>query len=131
MIASCLLGVQTTSFTVEIESCSSKSSCLPLLVISDKAAERRKEKTTQNGLEEDRKEVLAVKWLRLDFDWEFRGLMLLVLKSVWWDHNLPSGGLEASVHGNGSRSVLSPDLDSALSQKGRVLLTVPLLSHLC
>lgn len=84
----------------------------------------------QNCLEEHTKEIPAIKWLRLEFDWEFRGLVLLLLKSVQWDHKLPSRGLEASVSGNGSMSVLSPDFDSALSQKGRVLLAVPLLSHL-
>lgn len=84
---------------------------MPLLLISDKAAERRKKKKTQNHLEEHTKEVPAIKWLRLELDWEFRGLVLVILKSVWWDHKLPSRGFKASVRSNGSMSVLYPDLD--------------------
>lgn len=55
--------------------------------------------------------------------------MVLLLKNVLWDLELPAGQLEAYIWNNGSVSAMPPDLDSALSQKGRFLLAVPLLSH--
>lgn len=55
---------------------------------------------------------------------------MLFLKNVSWDLELPTGQqLEADVYRNGFISVISPDLDSALSQKGSFLLAVPLFSH--
>lgn len=49
---------------------------------------------------------------------------MLILKNVSWDLELPAGRLEAYVYDSGSISVISPDLDSPLSQKGRFLLAV-------
>ena len=54
---------------------------------------------------------------------------MLLLKNVSWDLELPTGRLEAYVYEKGSIGVISPDFDSALSQKGRFLLAVPLFSH--
>lgn len=54
---------------------------------------------------------------------------MLLLKNVLWDLELPVGQLEAYMYDSGSISVISPDLDSALSQKGRFLLAEPLFSH--
>lgn len=55
--------------------------------------------------------------------------MVVILKNMSWDLELPAGWLEAYVYDNGSISVVSPDLDSALGQKGRFLLAVPVFSH--
>lgn len=60
-----------------------------------------------------------MKWLKLKFCQEFRRLTVLLLKNVLWDLKLPAGRLEAYISDNRSISVVSPDLDSALSQKGR------------
>lgn len=55
--------------------------------------------------------------------------MVLLLRNVLWDLELPAGQLEAYVWDSGSVRAMPSDLDSALSQKGRFLLVVPLLSH--
>lgn len=63
--------------------------------------------------------IPAMKWLKLEFCQEFRRLIVLLLKNVSWDLKLPAGRLEAYVSDNRSISIVTPDLDSALSQKGR------------
>lgn len=60
---------------------------------------------------------------------EFRMLVVLLLKNVLCDLELPAVLLEAYLYDKGSISIISPDLDPALSQKGRFLLAMPLFSH--
>lgn len=81
------------------------------------------------GLVQCEARIPAVRWLEWEFDWELGTLVVLLLRNVLWDLELPAGQLEAYVWDSGSVRAMPSDLDSALSQKGRFLLVVPLLSH--